>query len=645
MHNPRKHWQIEVTDGIVCLGFDLADRSTNVLNKSALLELDEIINQVVDMQDYRGLIIYSLKQGSFIMGADILEFADYTALELDKLLEFGQNVLQKLSKLDNTVCCINGLCLGGGLELALACNYRIATISSKLGLPEVTLGIIPGWGGTVRLPKLIGQASSLEMMLSGRTQSAKNAKRLGLIDDIVVPRQLNNAGKWFLQHKPKSSSPRGVIQRLLKLKILRRAYAFFVLRQLKQKVQRKHYPAPYALLQKWVIASGNEDISYQQERTAFLQLVNRGEAAKNLFRVYQLQQMLKKQATSSIEHLQHVHVVGAGVMGAEIAIWCALKGFKTTVSDTNLQALANVKKHAASIFKKKLAKGHERTAAYDRLILDWQSTGLAKADIIIEAVSEKLAIKHAVWQQIDVAAKPAAIFATNTSSLLVEEIAKVIKQPSRLIGVHFFNPVSKMPLVELVYSKYNTTEQFTAVTSFIKSLSKLPLWVKSTPGFLVNRILMPYMLEALVMLNEYTKEEIDTAARSFGMPMGPLELADKVGLDICREVGKSLEQVIKVKLPTVIDELIAEGKLGVKTGAGLYNYQHGKPVRRSVNLSTTKQSIIMKRLHDKMLKEAKLCLEEGVVTNSDMLDAGMIFATGFAPFRGGLLFDNYGSYI
>jgi len=341
--------------------------------------------------------------------------------------------------------------------------------------------------------------------------------------------------------------------------------------------------------------------------------------------------------TSSFE-VKHVHVVGAGVMGGDIAIWCAAQGLTVSVQDQDMKRLVPVYKRAKKIFKRKLKDNRLITEAYDRITLDTNAEGIKKADVIIEAIFEDLEAKKKLFKFVEQHAKPSAILATNTSSIPLEEIASCLDKPHRLVGIHFFNPVAKMPLIEIV--KASTTDQkvLDDAMAFAKRVDKLPLPVKSHPGFLVNRVLMPYLMEAILMLQEgVSAEDIDDAAMQFGMPMGPIELADKVGLDICLAVGKELAQAFGRTVPRYLIDQVDKGELGVKSQAGFYSYRNGKIIKKSIQKDLQLDKSIIERLIFAMINEAQSCMEEGIVESEELLDAGMIFGTGFAPFRGGLL--------
>ena len=538
-----------------------------------------------------------------------------------------------------TVAMINGFCMGGGLELALACDYRIASDEqdTRLGLPEILLGFHPGWGGTVRLPRLIGGFAALsQLILTGAALSASKAKRLGLIDDMVPVRQLKRAAIYYVMSKPPKHKP-NVLQSLTHYLWARKLIANLLRREVAKKANKDHYPAPYAVIDLWEKEGGFDERAYLKEADSVEQLMSQGETAHNLIRAFLLRERMKGFAKDSPFRAQHVHVIGAGVLGGDIAGWCALRGLRVTLQDQSYEKIAPAIARAQALFTKKLRKPRLIQAAMDRLIPDPQGHGVARADVVIEAVFENLKVKQAIMQSVELHAKPDAIIATNTSSIPLDEINQVMSQPERLVGIHFFNPVSKMELVEVVSSTKTTEDVSQQACAFVNQIARLPLPVKSSPGFLVNRVLMPYLMECMELLEEgHSPESIDAAAKSFGMMMGPVELADTVGMDVCLAVAENLTAHFGGSVPQMLRDKVIAGKLGRKSGEGFYRYVKGKPVKQKVETKNHDEDMA-NRLILRMVNEAAVCLREGVVADADLLDAGMIFATGFAPFRGGPL--------
>lgn len=635
-----KHWKLSTdAEHIVWLGFDRCDSSANTLNEESLNELNSILQDVCQIRGAQGLVIYSLKDKGFIAGADVHEFAHFDSIaQVIDFLRKGQAVFARLEAMPiPTVAMIHGFCMGGGLELALACRYRIASDDrdTKLGLPEVLLGFHPGWGGTVRLPRLIGGFHALsQLMLTGFPIAAKRAKQLGVVDDVVPDRQLKRAATYFIKHLPSKHKPT-FLQSASQFPIIRGLTATLLRRMVAKKIRAEHYPAPFAMIDLWERESGSDERAYLKEIDSVEQLICHGETAKNLIRTFLLRDRLKSFAKHTLTPVKHVHVIGAGVMGGDIAAWCALRGLRVTLQDRSYEQIAPAIGRAYALYQKKLRQPRLVQGAMDRLIADPEGNGIANADVIIEAVFEKLDVKQAIMKNIEAHAKPDALIATNTSSIPLDEINMVMASPDRLVGIHFFNPVAKMELIEVVQGEKTSVDVMQRVCAFVGQIGRLPLPVKSSPGFLVNRLLMPYLLESMQLLNEgYSPEVIDDAAKWFGMMMGPVELADTVGLDVCLAVAEKLTAVFGGKVPERLRSMVAEHKLGRKSGQGFYRYIHGKPVKHRVS-SHDKREELSQRLIQRIIDEAQTCLREGVVEDAGLLDAGMIFGTGFAPFRGG----------
>ncbi|MDJ0834741.1 MAG: 3-hydroxyacyl-CoA dehydrogenase NAD-binding domain-containing protein, partial [Gammaproteobacteria bacterium] len=608
---------------------------TNTLSKEVLKELDGILD-ITRAEIPTAIIFQSGKASGFIAGADIKEFLDLkNSQETVAMIESGQAVFNKIeSSPCPTVAIIDGFCMGGGTELALACDYRIALDESRtqIGLPEVKLGIHPAYGGVVRATKIMSPLHSLEMMLSGRSLAARQAKKMGLVDFVQPRRQLIRAATQVALSTPeKRKMP--LLGKILSLPLVRPLLSNYMKKQVAKKAKIEHYPAPYAILDLWSRYYGSPQMM-EQEALSIGRLML-GDTVRNLIRVFFLQTRLKGLGNKKLFQPQHVHVIGAGVMGGDIAAWCALKGFKVTLQEREPKYLANAFKRAHKLFSRKLKTKHERNHAMDRLIPDCEGLGVAHADVVIEAIFENVEAKQAIYKDIEPRMKKDAILATNTSSFPLETLAEVLKKPERLVGLHFFNPVPMMPLVEIVKTGKTPDNIVQQASAFSRHIGKLPLPVMSSPGFLVNRILFPYLMEALDLYTEgKAAEAIDKAALDFGMPMGPVELADTVGLDICLSVAESLSQTYDFKIPEVLKKLVDNKNLGKKSGSGFYQYKKGKAVKdRDADLAN--QEEIQNRLIFRLLNEAAACKREAIVEDIDLLDAGVIFGTGFAPFRGG----------
>lgn len=635
------HWRIE-TDArrIVWLALDKLDAGANVLSREVLEELQRVIDALA-LDQPQGLVIYSAKANGFIAGADVKEFTvlkNYD--EAAELIQRGQSIMDALEQLPfPTVAMIHGFCLGGGLELALACRYRVAEDDprTRLGLPEVKLGIHPGFGGTVRLPPLVGAPAAMDLILTGRTVEARAAQRMGLVDYAVPARHLRRAAETLVIEHPRPHRP-SLVQRMTNHSLVRPTLASNMRKKVAEKAPPQHYPAPYAVIDLWAEYMGDRVRMMQEEARSVARLVT-GDSSRNLVRVFFLQERLKSLGRGSDFAPKRVHVIGAGVMGGDIAAWCALRGLQVTVQDRNPEALGRVMKRAYGLYKKKLKQPRLVQAAMDRLLPDVHGAGLSRADVVIEAIFEDVKAKQGLYREIESVIRPDALLATNTSSIPLETLSLALMRPERLVGVHFFNPVAQMQLVEVVASDTTSPAVARQAAAFVRHIDRLPLPVRSSPGFLVNRVLMPYLLEAVALEAEGVPAVvIDHAATDFGMPMGPILLADTVGLDICLSVAEILSQQLnRGTVPPRLRELVAAGRLGKKSGKGFYTYQGDKPVLVKPDKGYRPPPDITDRLMFRYFNEAMACLREGVVADADLLDAGMIFGTGFAPFRGGPL--------
>jgi 3-hydroxyacyl-CoA dehydrogenase/enoyl-CoA hydratase/3-hydroxybutyryl-CoA epimerase len=642
-----KHWKLDTdAQDILWLHADKAGESTNSLSQDMLEELNSILD-IIESERPRGVVFLSDKANGFIAGADIKQLAQADNLEQARaFIRLGQSICNRVERLRMpTVCLIHGFCLGGGLELALACRYRVADndASTKLGLPEVKLGIHPGFGGTMRLPLLIGAPAAMDLMLTGRMVSARAAKKIGIVDYAVPDRQLRFAAQSIINNPPKPHKLSGW-KALTNKEPVRRLLANYLRKQVAKKAAPNHYPAPYALIDLWEKHGNNRHKMLTGEEQSVSRLVV-GKTARNLIRVFFLQEGLKDCGDKSLFTPTRVHVIGGGVMGGDIAAWCALQGMAVTLQDRHEENIARVIKNANKLYQKKLKHPLLVTAALDRLIPDMDGLGLPHADVVIEAIFEDKEAKQSLFKEIEDKLKPEAVLASNTSSIPLEQLGEVLNDPTRLVGIHFFNPVAMMQLVEIVNGSNTNPEVAKKAAAFTRHINRLPLPVKSTPGFLVNRVLMPYLVEAVMLESEgIAPAVIDQAALDFGMPMGPIALGDTVGLDICLSVAGILSQSLSLEVPQRLRTLVEAGRLGRKSGHGFYRYKDGKPQDNQMKKSDYQPEDVQDRLMLRMLNEAVACLREGVVDGADLLDAGIIFGTGFAPFRGGPLHyrDNRG---
>ncbi len=582
-------------------------------------------------------MIRSGKSAGFIAGADIEEFTKIESAEGARaLVQRGWDMYNRLAAVRYpTLALIRGHCMGGGTELALACRYRVAVDEpgTRIALPEVMLGIVPGWGGMLRLPQVIGPAAALDMMLTGRALNAKRARQLGFADECVPPRVMDNAARMLATSgRPPRTLP--LMQRLMNGPL-----KGFVASQAKKQVMKRarpeHYPAPYAILDMWA-NYGGDALAVPADKPTSMDAIAASPTTKNLVRVYYLQERLKgfgkSDGKSGDFAPKHLHVIGAGVMGGDIAAWGALRGLTVTLQDQNVERIAPAIQRAAAAFKKKLRDDTQVRFTLDRLIPDPAGQGVRQADVVIEAIFENLEAKQKLFADIERIAKPGAVLATNTSSLKLEDIATALQNPARLVGIHFFNPVAKMPLVEVVEGASSDAVALKQAMAFVRKIDKLPLPVKSAPGFLVNAVLAPYMQEAMRCVDEgIAPEVVDEAALAFGMPLGPIELADTVGLDIAVAAGKQLAGEGAAP-PKKLLELVEAGHIGRKSGRGFYTYNQGKPQKAAAGQVPAG---LAERLVRPLLDATKRCVEQGIVTDAELADAGVIFGTGFAPFTGG----------
>jgi 3-hydroxyacyl-CoA dehydrogenase / enoyl-CoA hydratase / 3-hydroxybutyryl-CoA epimerase len=633
-----EHFKAEIDDdNIAWLTIDKADTGTNVLNLDVFAQLDLHLRQLA-AKCPRGLVILSAKPNGFIAGADITSFTRViSAQQALELLHTGQDVFNRLEELPfPTVAMIHGFCLGGGLELALACRYRVTCDDpgTRLGLPEVRLGIHPGWGGCARLVPLIGAIKAMDLILSGRTVDGRTGRRMGFVDLVVPERHLRDAARKLVLESPPQFRA-GFVDRLSNNMLVRPLLAGVLRRQVAARASKLHYPAPYAMIDAWRKYANNKPAMLKAEAQSLASLVT-GATAKNLVRVFFLQEQLKSLGKDKTYQPHYVHVVGAGTMGGDIAAWCALRGFHVTLQDQAPERIAPAITRAHKLFSQKLKKPDKVRAAMDRLMPDHKAQGVERADLLIEAIFENAEVKRSLYKNLEPRMKSDAILATNTSSIPLEELAPALSRPERLVGLHFFNPVAKMMLVEIVSGASTAPEVSVQAMTFARQIDRLPLPVSSTPGFMVNRILTPYLLEAIVLVDEGIPPVlVDKAATAFGMPMGPVELGDTVGLDICLHVAEVLAGHFHAEVPANLRRLVAGGQLGKKSGQGFYNWKHGKAIKPKPASGNWNLDEITNRLVLRMLNESVSCLREHVVADPDLLDAGMVFGTGFAPFRGG----------
>jgi len=503
----------------------------------------------------------------------------------------------------------------------------------------VMLGIHPGFGGTVRAVRRAGVSTAMEMMLTGKTLRADKALRAGFLDRLVFPADAEAVARELIAKQPKQRQPR-LMDRVLSWPGVRHLVKKKLVAQVAAKARREHYPAPYAIIDLWVAHGAKGEAAYEAEARSIAHLMV-GETSRNLVRVFGLQDRLKNIGGKSKVPFERVHVVGAGVMGGDIAAWCAQRGLNVTLQDRELKFIQPALQRAREGFEKRLKDPVKAGELMTRITADVAGDGVPRSDVIIEAIFENVDAKHELFARIEPRMRQSAILASNTSSIMLEQLDDRLPDPGRLVGIHFFNPVSQLPLVEIVKGEATSEDTVQKAIAFTRKIDKLPLPCKSAPGFLVNRVLVPYLYEAMFAVQEGVPlEVVDEAALRYGMPMGPVELADVVGLDVCKHVGDIVSAALNKQKPDTarIEALIAAKKLGRKSGEGFYVWKDGKAVK-SAGPRAEPPPDLEDRLILAMANECAAVLREGIVTDSDLVDAGTIFGCGFAPFRGGPLND------
>ncbi len=669
-------------NGVANLVFDLPNEKINKLSEPVMLELEKALNVIDGNKGIRVLIITSLKKDIFIAGADINEIKEIrdqkTAYEK---VSRGQNLLTKLANLKiPTVAVINGACLGGGLELALACTYRVAILNSKtsLGLPEVNLGIIPGFGGTQRLPKLIGLSESLKIILSGKPVDANKAFKIGLIDDIIREEFMEEKLGHFLTEVIKLGNNNHYLNKRKEAQKKRFIFEillfgkFLIIHLAKKDLYEKtkgHYPAPFYALEviKRTYGMTYGSRGFKTELDAFCELAV-GDISKNLIEIFFINEELKKDSgieklsEQNIKEVRSAALLGAGIMGGGIAWIFANNNINIRIKDITQSAIALGYNQVIKIFNqlKKIRKltAQQVDMKMARITTGVDYSGFTNVDFVIEAVVENIAIKKRILAEVENEVKNDTVIASNTSSLSISKMAQALQNPARFAGMHFFNPVNRMPLVEVIYGEKTSDETIATIVKASKKLGKTPIVVKDVPGFLVNRILLPYMNEAAYLLQDGADIiKVDKTIENFGMPMGPFILADVVGIDVGVKVAHSLYEGYgeRMKVANILDEIYNNHKelLGKKSKKGFYIYGfNDKQTEINSEIANLVQEIrkqekiyptyiteveIINRCILTMVNEACKCLEEGVVKNARYLDMAMIMGCGFPAFRGGVL--------
>jgi 3-hydroxyacyl-CoA dehydrogenase / enoyl-CoA hydratase / 3-hydroxybutyryl-CoA epimerase len=654
-------------DGVAWLVFDAPDARVNILKSGVLARLDELLGDIEEgarAGRVRAVVVRSGKDGSFIAGADVREIASMaSAAEAQAGAAEGQRVFRRLDLLPvPTVAAVDGLCLGGGTELILACDARIASDrpETKIGLPEVRLGIIPGFGGTTRLPRVVGLSDALGMILTGSPINARKAQRIGLVSERMHPGVLYERARALALELANGARPPRARKPFMKRALDGTAVGRkVVLRQARRQVLREtkgHYPAPLAALH--VVRRSAKlqlDAALAVEAEAVGRLIV-SDVSRNLVHVFHLLEAAKKAGPSGVKprSVERVAVLGAGVMGGGIAQLLAYRDLDVRLKDISADALGLGLRHAQEMFDRLVRRGRlERRNAQrhmDAIAPTLEYSGFGNADVVIEAVVERMDVKKQVLRETETHVKPGCVLTSNTSSLSISEMQGALERPADFAGMHFFNPVHRMPLVEVIRGDATSDETIATVVALTRSLDKTPVVVKDGPGFLVNRILAPYLNEAGWLLAEGgAVEEIDRALRRFGMPMGPLRLLDEVGLDVARHAGAVMHAAFGERLqpPPAIEALEATRLLGRKGGRGFYEYEKGRErgvnpeIYEAVGLPKKRETLARETILDRtllvMVNEAARTLEEGIAAAPGDVDVAMITGTGFPPFRGGLL--------
>ena len=659
------------TDGVLRVTFDTPGEKVNLLNADVLRELGRVLDEARARDDIRAILFSSAKPDAFIAGMDVAEIAGVNdAYRGSEGARFGQSVLQKIADAAKpSVCAINGGCLGGGTELALACTFRVASDGRavRIGLPEVRLGIIPGFGGSQRLPRLVGLAPALDLILTGRTLDPKRALRIGLVDRVVPQAYLEREALALLRRAVEEGvdtvvrsleRPAHRIENVLAhVGPLRRLVLDQARRKTEKRVRPADYPAPFRAIEAIDAALTRPLREGLDVEARIVGELIPTETTRNLLWLFRSQSALKRDASgiqASPRRVERVGVVGAGIMGGGIAQLAADAGFPVRLRDVRYDAILKALRTASDIWTEKLARRRigrreaEQKMAFISPTLD--ERGFSQVDLVVEAVVENLEVKRQVLADLERRLPERSVFASNTSSLPIGEIAARALRPERIVGLHFFNPVHRMPLVEVIAGRRSSPEALATARAFALRLGKVPVLVADEPGFLVNRILTLYMNEALRLLTEgVAVARIDDAMVAFGMPLGPLALLDQVGLDTSRHVAQIIGGAFGARIGSdgaALDALVQAGRLGQKNGSGFYRYRDGKrtvpdpQIRSILGVGHEKDlppETLQERMVLAMVNEAVVCLQSGVAREARDIDLAMVLGTGFPPFRGGLL--------
>lgn len=642
------HFRLTVDEnGTAWITFDMQGSAANVWNESTLREFDLCLESLHRDSSVKALVIRSEKDKIFIAGADLKAVRTPPVRRVETLISLGQDVFNRLAALPQPkIALIHGACLGGGLELTLACDARIASDaeSTRLGLPETQIGLIPAWGGSTRLPRLLGLPTALEMIVTGKLLKPSAAKRNGLVDKVVPREQLENAALEMLASGlPERETP--ISHGFWKLPGIRNALAHRVRGQVMEKT-RGLYHAPLRAIEVATEAAVLPmDKALELERHAILDLALTPQTEHLIDLFFRKEEASKKPFPRGIAlHVHDVAVIGAGVMGAGIAHWVASRGNQVLMQDVSMDALARGMHRVHDLLneglKRRAITRRDHHDTLDRLKLEHTRVPLGHYPIVIEAATEDMALKKKIFADLAARSGPDTILATNTSALSITELAETLPHPERVIGLHFFNPVHRMPLVEVIITDHTSDDVIATAVAFVQKLGKVPVVVKDSPGFVVNRILMPYLMEAVRLhASSIPAETIDEAMLEFGMPMGPMRLLDEIGLDVAVHVGRTLCAAFPDRLQSspLLERMVAEGKLGKKSGQGFYTHGTGGRKKCPIIHDPAVVEHVQHRLALLLANEAARCAKEGLTRDPSDIDLAMILGTGYPPFRGGPL--------
>lgn len=640
-HNPPpRHFRVDVDhDGIAWLVFDSPKASANVWNEETLREFNHHLETLQHDTRVRALVLRSGKDRIFVAGADLKAIRRMPPARVNDLIWLGQAVFERLARLKiPKIAAIHGACLGGGFEVTLACDWRIASDheSTKIGLPETQLGILPAWGGSTRLPRLIGVSKALDLITSGKVLGASAAKHAGLVSHVVAPENLEKLARRLVREK--RTAPRLHLEHLV---------SSFIGRLAKKKVLAKTrglYPAITKAIDVVTHAvHGDIEDGLKLERDAVAELIQSRDTARLIDLFFKREDASKRPPTAGTPIPIHdAVVIGAGVMGSGIAHTLASRGIRVLMTDVASDSLARglerIRGLVSEATRRRLVTKVQGRDTLDRIATTTEKVPLTRHHLLIEAATESMDLKKKIFADLAARVSSDTILATNTSALSVAELAKSVPHSERVIGLHFFNPVHRMPLVEIITLPETSPEVLATAITFVQKIGKTPVVVQDSPGFLVNRILVPYLMEA-VRLHEsgIPVKDIDEAMLEFGMPMGPMRLLDEIGLDVASHVAQTLAEAFPDRFPKsdTLDKRVAEGHLGKKSGRGFYQYQNGREIAFTATPPMPQHESIQTRLALLISQEAMKCLKEGIARSADDIDLAMVLGTGYPPFRGG----------